>query len=149
VVVGDLQMFAGCRPCFALPSCQKVTRALHLIRAVLSWHRGCCASLAGFVGTLVCSVSLLLLGACCSSCPSHRRVVEKFRVNSLFTAPTALRAIRGVDSEAVGLQDHDISSLRSIWLAGERTDPATLQWSRKLFSSLPVIDHYWQSETGT
>lgn len=75
------------------------------------------------------------------------RVVEQYRVNVLFTAPTAFRAIKKVDPEGELLANYDVSSLRSLFLAGERCDPDTLAWAeRKL--GVPVIDHWWQTETG-
>ncbi|HSG53592.1 MAG TPA: propionyl-CoA synthetase [Rheinheimera sp.] len=74
------------------------------------------------------------------------RVCADYKVNILFAAPTAFRAIRKEDPEAA-LQQYDLSALRSIFMAGERLDPATYQWvSEKL--AKPVIDHWWQTETG-
>ncbi|MBB2910089.1 propionyl-CoA synthetase [Streptosporangium becharense] len=75
------------------------------------------------------------------------RVVAEHRVNALFTAPTALRAIRKVDPEASLLRAHDISSLRTLFLAGERLDPDTYHWAAEKLG-VPVIDHWWQTETG-
>jgi len=74
------------------------------------------------------------------------RVCADYKVNILFAAPTAFRAIRKEDPEAA-LQQYDLSALRSIFMAGERLDPATYDWvSTKL--GKPVIDHWWQTETG-
>ena len=74
------------------------------------------------------------------------RVCADYKVNILFAAPTAFRAIRKEDPEAA-LQQYDLSALRSIFMAGERLDPATYDWvSEKL--AKPVIDHWWQTETG-
>lgn len=74
------------------------------------------------------------------------RVCAEYKVNILFAAPTAFRAIRKEDPDAA-LQHYDLSALRSIFMAGERLDPATYQWvSDKL--GKPVIDHWWQTETG-
>ena len=75
------------------------------------------------------------------------RVVEQYRVKALFTAPTAVRAIRREDPELDGAGKHDISSLEAVFLAGERLDPETYHW---LVDGLhcPVIDHWWQTETG-
>ena len=74
------------------------------------------------------------------------RVCAEYQVNILFAAPTAFRAIRKEDPEAA-LQQYDLSALRSIFMAGERLDPATYDWvSEKL--QKPVIDHWWQTETG-
>ncbi|MDP5151567.1 propionyl-CoA synthetase [Rheinheimera baltica] len=74
------------------------------------------------------------------------RVCAEHKVNILFAAPTAFRAIRKEDPDAA-LQQYDLSALRSIFMAGERLDPATYHWvSDKL--AKPVIDHWWQTETG-
>jgi len=75
------------------------------------------------------------------------RVIEDHGVNCLFTAPTAFRAIRREDPDAGHLQKHDISSLRTLFLAGERCDPDTLHWAEKQLQ-VPVIDHWWQTESG-
>ena len=75
------------------------------------------------------------------------RVIEEYRVNILFTAPTAFRAIKRDDPNAKLLKDYDISSLRSLFLAGERADPDTLQWAEENLE-VPVIDHWWQTELG-
>ena len=75
------------------------------------------------------------------------RVIEQHGVAALFTAPTALRAIRKADPEASMLAGHDISTLRTLFVAGERLDPDTYEWaSEKLHC--PVVDHWWQTETG-
>ena len=75
------------------------------------------------------------------------RVVEDHHVNVLFTAPTALRAIRKADPLAERIGDHDLSSLRTLFAAGERLDPETYEWSAAALQ-VPVIDHWWQTETG-
>ncbi|TVQ36754.1 MAG: propionyl-CoA synthetase [Wenzhouxiangella sp.] len=75
------------------------------------------------------------------------RVVEAYRVNALFTAPTAFRAIRKEDPDGAMLARHDLSSLKRLFLAGERLDPPTYQWLKQL-TGLPVLDHWWQTETG-
>jgi propionyl-CoA synthetase len=75
------------------------------------------------------------------------RVVEQHGVRTLFTAPTALRAIKREDPRAELLPRYDLGKLRALFLAGERTDPATLQWARARLG-IPVIDHWWQTETG-
>jgi propionyl-CoA synthetase len=75
------------------------------------------------------------------------RVVEQHGVRTLFTAPTALRAIKREDPRGALLPRYDLSSLRALFLAGERTDPATLQWARTQLG-IPVVDHWWQTETG-
>ncbi len=75
------------------------------------------------------------------------RVVADYGVKALFTAPTAFRGIKKEDPDAVLLADHDISSLQTLFLAGERLDPETWTWaSEKL--GVPVVDHWWQTETG-
>jgi propionyl-CoA synthetase len=75
------------------------------------------------------------------------RVIEQHGVNCLFTAPTAFRAIRREDSDGELLHKYDISSLRTLFLAGERCDPDTLYWAQKQLE-VPVIDHWWQTESG-
>ena len=75
------------------------------------------------------------------------RVIEQHGVNCLFTAPTAFRAIRQQDPEGALLGDYDISSLRTLFLAGERCDPDTLNWAETKLQ-VPVIDHWWQTESG-
>jgi len=74
------------------------------------------------------------------------RVSAEHKVNILFAAPTAFRAIRKEDPEAA-LQQYDLSALRGIFVAGERLDPATYHWVREQLGK-PVIDHWWQTETG-
>jgi propionyl-CoA synthetase len=75
------------------------------------------------------------------------RVIEQHGVNCLFTAPTAFRAIRREDSDGELLHKYDISSLKTLFLAGERCDPDTLHWAEKQLE-IPVIDHWWQTESG-
>jgi len=75
------------------------------------------------------------------------RVIEQHGVKCLFTAPTAFRAIRGADPEGALLRQYDTSSLAALFLAGERCDPDTLQWAQKQLE-VPVIDHWWQTESG-
>jgi propionyl-CoA synthetase len=75
------------------------------------------------------------------------RVVAQHGVSTLFTAPTAFRAIRQQDPEGDHIGRYDLSGFRALFLAGERCDPETLGWAeRKL--GVPVIDHWWQTETG-
>jgi propionyl-CoA synthetase len=75
------------------------------------------------------------------------RVVSDYNVNVLFTAPTAFRAIKKEDPGGEYIKQYDLSSMQSLFLAGERCDPDTLEWaSTKL--GVPVIDHWWQTETG-
>ena len=75
------------------------------------------------------------------------RVVERHRVNVLFTAPTAIRAIRRQDPELELMGRHDISSLQAVFLAGERCDTPTATWLQSQIGR-PVIDNWWQTETG-
>ncbi len=75
------------------------------------------------------------------------RLIEDHQVDTFFTAPTALRAIRKADPEAALLAGHDISSLRNFFVAGERLDPDTYAWAREKLG-VPVIDNWWQTETG-
>jgi propionyl-CoA synthetase len=75
------------------------------------------------------------------------RVVAQHGVSTMFTAPTALRAVRKEDPEATHLARHDMSRFRTLFLAGERCDPDTLTWAQDRLG-VPVIDHWWQTETG-
>ncbi|AKT52226.1 propionyl-CoA synthetase [Arsenicicoccus sp. oral taxon 190] len=75
------------------------------------------------------------------------RVVQDYGVSSLFTAPTAFRAIKKEDPEARLFADYDTSSLRTIYLAGERLDPDTYEWATER-TGRPVVDNWWQTETG-
>ncbi|MFW0112476.1 propionyl-CoA synthetase [Rothia sp. CCM 9416] len=75
------------------------------------------------------------------------RVIQDAGVKSLFTAPTALRAIRKADPEAELLGSYDISSLELLFVAGERLDPETYHWATEKLG-VPVIDNWWQTETG-
>ncbi|MGJ8661287.1 MAG: AMP-binding protein [Bacteroidota bacterium] len=75
------------------------------------------------------------------------RVIEEHKVNTLFTAPTAIRAIKKEDQYASLLKNYNVSSLKNLFLAGERCDPATLNWATEKLN-VPVIDHWWQTETG-
>ena len=75
------------------------------------------------------------------------RVVQDHGVAVLFTAPTALRAIRKADPHAALSHEYELSSLRSLFLAGERLDPETWTWATALLRK-PVVDHWWQTETG-
>lgn len=78
---------------------------------------------------------------------SFWRVVAEHRVKALFAAPTAFRAIRKEDPEAALANRYDLSSLKTLFLAGERLDPSTYDWLSSRFG-LPVLDHWWQTETG-
>jgi propionyl-CoA synthetase len=75
------------------------------------------------------------------------RVIAQHDVRVLFTAPTAFRAIKKEDPGGDYLHAHDLSGLRALFLAGERLDPDTYQWATELLG-VPVIDHWWQTETG-
>ncbi len=75
------------------------------------------------------------------------RVMHDHRVTVFFTAPTAIRAIKKEDSEGKLLQPYDLSALRYFFLAGERCDPATYDWVHERLG-IPVIDHWWQTESG-
>ena len=75
------------------------------------------------------------------------RLLDEHRVNTFFTAPTAFRAVKKEDPEAKLKQQYDISSLRTLFLAGERLDPPTYDWLEGIMHC-PVIDHWWQTETG-
>jgi propionyl-CoA synthetase len=75
------------------------------------------------------------------------RVIADHGITALFTAPTALRAIKRVDPEGLQMTKYDLSTFRTLFMAGERLDPETLAWaSGKL--GVPVVDHWWQTETG-
>nr|CAD6429815.1 propionyl-CoA synthetase [Rhizobium sp. Q54] len=78
---------------------------------------------------------------------TYWRIVSEYDVKVLFTAPTAFRAIRRDDSEGKLVEAYDLSGLRALFLAGERADPETLKWAEKVLK-VPVIDHWWQTETG-
>jgi len=75
------------------------------------------------------------------------RVIADWGVKVLFTAPTAFRAIKRDDPKGELLKDHDLSSLEALYLAGERADPDTILWAEEKLK-VPVIDHWWQTETG-
>lgn len=75
------------------------------------------------------------------------RVIAEHKVRVMFTAPTAIRAIKKEDPEGKLLQQYDLSHLKYQFLAGERCDVTTLQWTEKMLQ-VPVIDHWWQTESG-
>ena len=75
------------------------------------------------------------------------RMIEEYKIAALFTAPTAFRAIKKEDPNAEHLKRYDLKCLRSLFLAGERADPDTVQWAERILG-VPVIDHWWQTETG-
>jgi len=81
------------------------------------------------------------------------RLIEEHKVNTFFTAPTSFRAVKKEDPQAKLKKQYDISSLRTLFLAGERLDPPTYEWLKEILSDgsqpeIPVIDHWWQTETG-
>jgi len=78
---------------------------------------------------------------------AYWRVIAQHGVVALFTAPTAFRAIKRDDPNAEYLRSHDLSRFRTLFLAGERADPDTIQWAERILNR-PVIDHWWQTETG-
>jgi propionyl-CoA synthetase len=75
------------------------------------------------------------------------RVISEHKVKALFTAPTAFRAIKKEDPDGLFYEKYDTSTFECLYLAGERTDPDTLHWAEDLLG-VPVIDHWWQTETG-
>jgi propionyl-CoA synthetase len=75
------------------------------------------------------------------------RVIRDHNVSTMFTAPTAIRAIKREDPDGKYLKQYDISCLRALFLAGERCDPPTSQWAEQMLK-LPIVDHWWQTETG-
>lgn len=75
------------------------------------------------------------------------RVCDEYKVDVLFSAPTAFRAIKKEDPEGEFIKQYDLSNLDSIFMAGERLDPPTLEWVESK-ADKPVIDHWWQTETG-
>ena len=75
------------------------------------------------------------------------RVIQDHKVKALFTAPTAFRAIKREDPKGKLVKDYDLSSLNTLFLAGERADPDTIEWAQDVLK-VPVIDHWWQTETG-
>ncbi|ETX14435.1 acyl-CoA synthetase [Roseivivax halodurans JCM 10272] len=75
------------------------------------------------------------------------RVIEEHKVRSFFTAPTAFRAVKREDPKGEYLKKYDLSNLRAIYLAGERADPDTIEWTHEM-TGKPVYDHWWQTESG-
>src|SRR4051794_28372733 len=78
---------------------------------------------------------------------SFWRVVSEYGAKALFTAPTAIRAVKKEDPEGKLLAPYDVSSMQTLFLAGERLDPAAWQWATEELG-VPVVDHWWQTETG-
>ncbi|MDQ4008055.1 MAG: propionyl-CoA synthetase [Actinomycetota bacterium] len=75
------------------------------------------------------------------------RVIAQHGVSAFFTAPTAFRALRKEDPDGAFIAKHDLSTLRTLFLAGERLDPETYDWATRMLG-IPVVDHWWQTETG-
>ncbi|HSW13275.1 MAG TPA: propionyl-CoA synthetase [Solimonas sp.] len=75
------------------------------------------------------------------------RVISQHKVSTFFTAPTAFRAIKKEDPRGELLKQYDLSCLRTLYLAGERSDPDTIQWAQQMLQ-VPVVDHWWQTELG-
>ena len=75
------------------------------------------------------------------------RVISEHNVSVMFTAPTALRAIKREDPEGKHIKKYDLKNFKMQFLAGERADPATIEWAKKHLN-VPIIDHWWQTETG-
>ncbi|MCC5992516.1 MAG: propionyl-CoA synthetase [Rhodobacteraceae bacterium] len=75
------------------------------------------------------------------------RVISEHKVKSFFTAPTAFRAVKREDPAGAFVGKYDLSCLKTVYLAGERADPDTIQWAQRQLN-VPVIDHWWQTETG-
>lgn len=75
------------------------------------------------------------------------RIIARYGVKALFTAPTAIRAIRRDDPSGALIGDHDLSTLQTLFLAGERLDPDTYEWATQVLG-VPVVDNWWQTETG-
>lgn len=78
---------------------------------------------------------------------TYWRIIEQHKVKALFTAPTGIRAIKKEDFEGAFARDKDLSSMKYLFLAGERCDPPTYEWVSQLLNK-PVIDHWWQTESG-
>jgi len=76
------------------------------------------------------------------------RLCQEHSVNTMFAAPTAMRAIRKDDPKLVHLSKYDTSSLQKLFLAGERCDPSTMKWIAEHLPTVAVTDHWWQTETG-
>jgi propionyl-CoA synthetase len=75
------------------------------------------------------------------------RVIQNHRVKSFFTAPTAIRAVKREDPEGKLIGDYNLQHFTTLYLAGERADPDTIEWAQRVLK-VPVIDHWWQTETG-
>jgi propionyl-CoA synthetase len=78
---------------------------------------------------------------------TYWRIIERHGVTTMFTAPTALRAIKQQDPDGELVKQFDLSAFRVLYVAGERGDPDTIAWSEQVLG-VPIIDHWWQTETG-
>ncbi|MGH7002349.1 MAG: propionyl-CoA synthetase [Alphaproteobacteria bacterium] len=78
---------------------------------------------------------------------AYWRVIAEHKVSALFTAPTAFRAIKQQDPDGALIKNYDLGGFRTLFLAGERADPDTIKWAETRLK-VPVIDHWWQTETG-
>ena len=79
---------------------------------------------------------------------SFFRIIDDHKIVSSFWSPTALRIIRQNDLDNEHSRKYPMKHLRSLFVAGEHCDTDTLLWARKVFGGKPVVDHYWQTETG-
>ena len=75
------------------------------------------------------------------------RLISRHKVKTMFTAPTALRAIKRVDADGELAREFDLSTLQSLFLAGERADPDTIHWAERALK-VPILDHWWITVTG-
>ncbi|NLJ53665.1 MAG: propionyl-CoA synthetase, partial [Intrasporangiaceae bacterium] len=75
------------------------------------------------------------------------RIIDEYKVTAMFTAPTAYRAIKKEDAAGELMKQYDLSSLKTLFLAGERLDPDTYEWASERLG-IPVVDNWWQTETG-
>src|ERR1700679_114373 len=88
-----------------------------------------------------------LAGLSATATSFTRRVCAQHKVKILFTAPTAMRAIKQQDPDGKLSAAHDLSKLQALYLAGERCDAPTAEWAAAMLK-IPVVDHWWQTETG-
>lgn len=136
--------------------------ALHFsMRTIYNCHPGDTIFTASDVGWVV-GHSYIIYGPLLAGCSSvlyegkpvftpdagaFWRICDEYKVKAIFAAPTAFRAIRKEDPEALLMQPYDLSSVETIFMAGERLDPATYIWACEK-SAKPVVDHWWQTESG-
>lgn len=101
-------------------------------------------------GPLICGATAIMFEGKPVGTPDHStywRMIEQHKVKAMFTAPTAIRAIKQLDPEGKSVEGYDLSGLNTLFLAGERADPDTIQWAERNIQK-PVIDHWWQTELG-